>query len=41
MIMTLLNEGVITLEDLDDFSDDLKETIQFFSRECINFQGYI
>ena len=31
IIMSLLNEGAITLEDLDDFSDDLKETIKFFS----------
>lgn len=31
IIMSLLNEGAITLEDLDDFSDDLKDTIKFFS----------
>ena len=31
IIRSLLNEGAITLEDLDDFSDDLKETIKFFS----------
>ena len=31
IMMSLLNEGAITLEDLDDFSDDLKETIKFFS----------
>lgn len=31
IIMSLLNEGAITLEDLDDFSDDLKDTIIIFS----------
>ena len=31
IIMSLLNEGAITLEDLDDFSDNLKDTIKFFS----------
>lgn len=31
IIMSLLSEGVITLEDLDDFSEDLKDTIKFFS----------
>lgn len=30
IIMSLLNEGAITLEDLDEFSDDLKGTIKFF-----------
>lgn len=30
IIMSLLSEGAITLEDLDDFSDDLKDTINFF-----------
>lgn len=28
-LIRLLNEGVITVGDLDDFSDDLKETIKF------------
>ena len=32
IIMSLLNEGAIVLEDLDDFSDDLKDTIKFFYR---------
>ena len=31
IIMSLLDEGAITLEDLDDFSDDLKDTIKFFA----------
>ena len=31
IIMSLLNEGAITLEDLDGFSDDLKDTIKFFA----------
>ena len=33
IIMSLLNEGAITLEDLDDFSDDLKDTIIIFFRK--------
>ena len=28
IIMSLLGEGAITLEDLDDFSDDLKDTVK-------------
>ncbi len=33
IMMSLLNEGVITMEDLDDFSDDLKATmLHFFGR---------
>ena len=28
IMMSLLNEGAITMEDLDDFSDDLKDTIK-------------
>lgn len=30
IMMSLLNEGAITLEDLDDFSDDLKDTVKHF-----------
>lgn len=30
IMMSLLNEGAITLEDLEDFSDDLKKTISYF-----------
>ena len=34
ILLSLLNEGAITLEDLDDFSDDLKETVKsFFGRK--------
>ncbi|MEY8277616.1 hypothetical protein [Blautia marasmi] len=34
IMMSLLNEGAITLEDLDDFSEDLKDTmIHFFERK--------
>lgn len=29
-MLSLLNEGAITLEDLSDFSDDLKELIVHF-----------
>lgn len=28
-LIRLLHEGVITVGDLDDFSDDLKETVKF------------
>lgn len=28
-IISLLNEGAITIADLDEFSDELKETIRF------------
>lgn len=31
IILSLLNEGAITMEDLEDFSDDLKEIIQHFA----------
>lgn len=31
IMMSLLNEGAITMEDLDDFSDDLKDTVRHFS----------
>ena len=27
IMISLLNEGAITMEDLDDFSDDLKDTL--------------
>lgn len=33
IIMALLNKGTINLEDLDDFSDDLRKTIKRFLRE--------
>lgn len=31
-ITSLLNEGAITMEDLKDFCDELKETIRFITR---------
>lgn len=31
VMMSLLNEGAITFDDLEDFSDDLKETIKYFA----------
>ena len=31
-IISLLNEGTITMADLDEFSDELKETIRFIIR---------
>lgn len=31
-IISLLNEGAITMADLDEFSDELKETIRFILR---------
>lgn len=31
-LISLLNEGAITMEDLEDFSDELKETIQFITK---------
>ena len=31
-IISLLNEGAITMADLDKFSDELKETIRFILR---------
>lgn len=30
IILSLLNEGAITMNDLDDFSDDLRDTIKHF-----------
>lgn len=34
IMKSLLNEGAITLEDLDEFSDDLKDTMKhFFTRK--------
>lgn len=30
IMLFLLNEGVITMDDLDDFSDDLKDTLKHF-----------
>lgn len=29
-IISLMNEGAISFEDLEEFSDQLKETIRFF-----------
>lgn len=29
-IMSLLKEGAITLQDIDDFSDELKDTVKYF-----------
>lgn len=29
-IMSLINEGAISFEDLEEFSDELKETVRFF-----------
>lgn len=29
-LLSLLNDGVISLDDLRDFSEDLRETVQFF-----------
>lgn len=31
-IISLLNEGAITMKDLEEFSDELKETIRFITR---------
>lgn len=31
IMILLLSEGAITQEELGDFSDDLKDTIKFFS----------
>ena len=31
IMLSLLNEGAITMEDLEDFSDDLKEIMQHFA----------
>ena len=31
IMMSLLNEGAITMDDLEDFSDDLKDTIGHFA----------
>lgn len=31
IMMSLLNEGAITMDDLDDFSDDLKNIIRHFA----------
>ena len=30
IMLELLNEGAITIDDLEEFSDDLKETIQYY-----------
>lgn len=33
IMLELLNEGAITIDDLEDFSDDLKQTMKhFFNR---------
>ncbi len=31
-LVRLFNEGVISVEDLNDFSDELKDTVRFISR---------
>ena len=31
IMLELLNEGAISMDDLDEFSDDLKETIKHFA----------
>lgn len=33
IIMSLLNEGAITIDDLNDFSDDLKDMMKHFASE--------
>lgn len=30
IMLSLLNEGAITMEDLEEFSDDLKDTLGHF-----------
>lgn len=30
VMLSLLNEGAITMENLEDFSTDLKEVMQYF-----------
>jgi hypothetical protein len=30
-MLSLLNEGAITFDDLEDFSDDLKDTMKHFA----------
>lgn len=32
IMVSLLNEGAITMEDLEEFSDDLKDTMKHFAR---------
>lgn len=29
-VISLINEGAINYEDLEEFSDELKETVRFF-----------
>ncbi len=31
IMMSLLKEGAITLQDLDDFSDELKDAVKYFA----------
>ena len=31
IMLSLLNEGAITFDDLEDFSDDLKDTMKHFA----------
>ena len=31
IMLSLINEGVISLDDLEGFSDDLKDTIKYFA----------
>ncbi|MDO4268751.1 MAG: multidrug transporter [Eubacteriales bacterium] len=36
IIMSLMNEGAITMDDLEDFSDDLKDIIGYFAGRHIH-----
>lgn len=31
IMLSLLNEGAITMEDLEEFSDELKDTLGYFA----------
>ena len=35
IMMTLLNEGAITFENLEEFRDDLRITIKHFAGQCL------
>ena len=32
IMMSLLNEGAVTMDDLNDFNDELKDTIGHFAK---------
>ena len=34
MIYLILNEGAITMNDLEEFSGELKERMVFFTKRC-------